>query len=352
MERLGWTPEWEHKFRQQAEPGDEYGRIALEHTHLYRIYTERGDMLAEVSGRLRHLAAGRNDFPAVGDWVTIRYREADNQAIINGILPRISKFSRKMAGAVTDEQIVAANVNTVFLVNSLNQDFNVRRLERYLILAWESGANPVVVLTKADLCGDEERRERVAEAEAAAIGVPVYAVSAAAGDGIEALAPYLANGQTVALLGSSGAGKSTLVNRLYGEAIMQVQDIREGDDKGRHTTTHRELVALPGGGVLIDTPGMRELQLWHADGGLDQGFRVVEELSAACRFADCGHGGEPGCAVQEALRSGSLSADRYESYLKLQRELAYLARKEDAALRHKEKERWKKIHMDMRKKGR
>nr|WP_245954375.1 ribosome small subunit-dependent GTPase A [Paenibacillus flagellatus] len=352
MNEWGWTAERERAFREVAEPGDGFGRVALEHTHLYRIYTERGDMLAEVAGRLRHQAQGRGDYPAVGDWVVIRYREADNRAVIHGILPRTSKFSRKVAGNVTDEQIVAANVDTVFLVNALNLDFNIRRLERYLILAWESGANPVVLLTKADLCEEAERREKVAEAEAAAMGVPVHVVSAAEGEGLAELAPYFGQGRTVALLGSSGVGKSTLVNALYGDAIMAVSGIREGDDKGRHTTTHRELVRLPGGGVLIDTPGMRELQLWHADEGLGQGFRDVEELAAHCRFGDCGHNREPGCAVQEALADGRLAADRYESYLKLQRELAYLARKEDKALQLKEKERWKKIHMDVRRSGR
>jgi ribosome biogenesis GTPase len=351
MERLGWKPDMDEQFRRMAEPGDGYGRVALEHTHLYRIYTERGDMLAEVAGRLRHQAQGRNDYPAVGDWVVIGYREADNRAIIRAVMPRFSKFSRKMAGLITDEQIVAANVDTVFLVNALNQDFNVRRLERYLVLAWESGANPVVLLTKADLCGEQESRERAAAAEAVAIGVPVHIVSAASGEGLEQLSPYLGEGQTVALLGSSGVGKSTIVNALYGRTIMQVSEIREGDDKGRHTTTHRELVPLPGGGVLIDTPGMRELQLWHADEGLDQGFRDIEELASRCRFGDCGHRREPGCAVQEALGGGKLAAERYDSYLKLQRELAYLARKEDSALRSKEKERWKKINMDMRKNG-
>jgi ribosome biogenesis GTPase len=349
MNRLGWTAERERQFRETAQPGDGFGRVALEHTHMYRIYTERGDMLAEVAGKLRHQAQGRGDYPAVGDWVTVRYREADNRAIIHSILPRTSKFSRKLAGFVTDEQIVAANVDTVFLVAALNQDFNVRRLERYLILAWESGANPVIVLTKADLCGEDERRGKAAEAEHVAMGVPIYMISAAEGEGLDRLAPYFGEGQTVALLGSSGAGKSTLVNALYGEAIMNVREIREDDDKGRHTTTHRELVPLPGGGVLIDTPGMRELQLWHADEGLGHGFRDVEELTAACRFDDCSHGNEPGCAVKEALRSGALPADRYDSYLKLQRELAYLARKEDKALQLKEKKRWKKLHSDMRK---
>lgn len=346
---LGWKPNMDSQFRQIAEPGDGIGRVALEHTHLYRIYTEQGDMLAEVAGRLRHQAKGRNDYPAVGDWVVIRYREADNRAVIHAVMPRFSKFSRKIAGNLIDEQIVAANVDTVFLVSALNQDFNVRRLERYLILAWESGASPVVVLTKADLCDEAERREKVAEAEAAAIGVPVHVVSAAAGEGLQELSSYFGEGQTVALLGSSGVGKSTIVNALYGEAIMQVREIRDGDDKGRHTTTHCELVLLPGGGVLIDTPGMRELQLWHGDEGLEISFRDIEQLASGCRFGDCRHRREPGCAVQQAIGSGQLAADRYDSYVKLQRELAYIARKEDAALRQKEKERWKKINMNMRK---
>lgn len=349
MSALGWNADWERKFGEIAEAGDACGRVALEHTGQYRIYTERGDRLAEVSGRMRHRAQGRNDYPAVGDWVAIRYREADNRAIIHALLPRTSKFSRKLAGQMIDEQIVAANVDTVFLAASLNADFNVRRLERYLILAWESGASPVVVLTKADLCGADERLERVEAAERTAIGVPVHVVSAATGEGMAALAPYFGEGRTVALLGSSGVGKSTIVNALYGETIMQVQSIREDDEKGRHTTTHRELVPLPGGGALIDTPGMRELQLWHADEGLDRGFSDVDALAAGCRFNDCGHGNEPGCAVQAALRSGELSAERYDSYRKLQRELAYLARKEDPALRQQEKDRWKKIHKAMRK---
>lgn len=321
------------------------GRIALEHKHMYRVYTEQGELLAEVSGKLRHQARSREDYPAVGDWVALQIRPSEERAIIHGVLPRFSKFSRKAAGNTTEEQIVAANVDTVFLVNALNQDFNVRRLERYLILAWESGATPVVILSKADLCGDAQAK--AAEAESVAPGVPVHVVSSTSSMGLAELAPYIAEGQTVALLGSSGVGKSTLVNRLYGQDVQATAGIREDDGRGRHTTTHRELVLLPEGGLLLDTPGMRELQLWEADEGMSAGFRDVESLALECRFQDCTHRREPGCAVQEALRRGKLDRGRYGSYLKLQRELAFLSRKEDARMRLQERSRRKQIHPEM-----
>jgi len=346
MKALGWRPSLETAFAPYRAEGCYAGRVALEHKHIYRVYTEQGEILAEVSGKLRHLAMGREDYPAVGDWVILDVRAAEGRGTIHGILPRHSKFSRKAAGATTEEQIVAVNVDTVFLVNALNQDFNLRRLERYLILAWESGASPVVILSKADLC--EDAAAKAAEAEAVAIGVPIHVVSSLTDAGLDTLSDYVREGQTVALLGSSGVGKSTLVNRLYGEEVLATGGIREDDDRGRHTTTHRELVVLPGGGLLIDTPGMRELQLWDADEGLSAGFSDVEELAAECRFQDCKHEKEPGCAVQTALRSGTLKRERYDSYLKLQRELAYLARKESVHLRLQEKAKWKQIHQQMK----
>ncbi|WNQ09710.1 ribosome small subunit-dependent GTPase A [Paenibacillus aurantius] len=339
---LGWNEAFAKAFEPYAAKGHQAGRVYLEHKHLYRVYTEQGDVLAEVTGRLRHEAIGRGDFPAVGDWVALTVREGEGRATIHGILPRFSKFSRKTAGQVTEEQIVAANVDTVFLVNALNQDFNLRRIERYLLLAWESGARPVIVLSKADLCAGVE--QAAAEVEAIAPGVPVHAVSSLSLEGVLELAAYVTAGRTAALLGSSGAGKSTLINRMFGSEIMATGGIREGDDKGKHTTTHRELVVLPQGGLLIDTPGMRELQLWEGTEGLETSFRDVEELAESCRFHDCSHRKEPGCAVQEALQDGTLDQARFDSYVKLQKELAYQLRKEDKALQLAEKDKWKKIH--------
>ncbi|WP_394297980.1 ribosome small subunit-dependent GTPase A [Gordoniibacillus kamchatkensis] len=342
LRQWGWNPEWNERFEPWRRQGCTPGRVALEHKHLYTVYTEHGELLAEVAGKLRYEAAGRAEYPAVGDWVALSVRPEEGRATIRGILPRFSKFSRKVAGSVTEEQIVATNMNTVFIVTSLNQDFNVRRVERYLVLAWESGANPVVLLSKADL--SDRIEEAVSAVESVAVGVPIHVISSLENKGLDALAPYVGEGQTVALLGSSGVGKSTLINRLAGADVQATGDIRLDDGRGKHTTTHRELIALPGGGLLIDTPGMRELQLWDADDGLGASFQDVEQFAAQCRFPDCRHDREPGCAVRTALSDGSLDRARYQSYVKLQKELAYFARKEDKALQAAEKNKWKKIH--------
>lgn len=344
---------WNQALRTQAETnfdsGSAIGRVISEYKGQYKIVTERGDYLAEVSGKLRHEALGREDFPAVGDWISVDERPADGRATIRQILPRFSKFSRNIAGQTTEEQIVAANMNTVFLVMALNHDFNVRRLERYLTMAWDSGANPVVVLSKADLCDVID--EKVHEVEEVAFGVPILTVSAIADMGKAKFAPWLGRGQTVVFLGSSGAGKSTLTNWLYGKDLLAVKEIREDDDRGRHTTTNRELIVLPSGGAVIDTPGMRELQLWTAsDASVGQSFADIETLAASCRFRDCTHSGEPGCAVQAALADGRLEQGRFDSYVKLQRELAFLKRKTDKQAMLKEKNLWKQRHMAMRKK--
>jgi ribosome biogenesis GTPase / thiamine phosphate phosphatase len=346
LQTLGWNPDRETAFTPYREKGFIAGRVALEHKHMYRVYTENGDVLAEVSGKLRHEALGRADYPAVGDWVAMSERLDEGHATVHGVLPRSSKFSRRAAGSTPEEQIVATNVDTVFLVNALNQDYNLRRIERYLTLAWESGANPVLILSKADLCENVELA--ISEAEAVALGVPVHAVNSLADEGLEALAPYLGVGLTIALLGSSGAGKSTLINRLYGSDVQATGDIRHGDDRGKHTTTHRELVVLPTGGLLIDTPGMRELQLWDADEGISASFHDIEELSELCRYPDCKHDKEPGCAVKEGLQDGTLERSRYDNYAKLQKELAYLARKENKTLQAAEKAKWKKIHKELK----
>jgi len=339
--QLGWTNELEQAFAVYKEQGFSVARVALEHKRMYRVLSEEGELLAEVSGKFRFEASERVDYPAVGDWVVIAPRLSEGKATIHAVLPRFSKFSRKIAGATTEEQIVATNVNTVFLVNALNNDFNVRRIERYLLMSWESGANPVIVLSKADLCPDPETK--LAEVEAIAIGVPVHVVSVQTNEGLAALNEYVTTGKTVALLGSSGAGKSTLTNYLAKAEKQLVQEVREGDDRGKHTTTHRELIVLPEGGLIIDTPGMRELQLWESDEASEQVFADIHQLEENCRFRDCTHHNEPHCAVQAAIQSGELPIERFASYQKLLKELAFLERKTDKRAQLAEKAKWKKL---------
>ncbi|MFC5591768.1 ribosome small subunit-dependent GTPase A [Sporosarcina soli] len=323
------------------------GRVTLEHKRMYRVITAEGEWLSVCSGAMQHDALERRDFPAVGDWVAVEKMPGEERGIIHAILPRHSLFSRKAAGSTIVEQIIATNIDIVFLVMSMNKDFNARRLERYLVAAYDSGANPVVVLTKKDVCDDPSFY--IKEAQNIALGAQVVAVSNVTGEGIDELTALLKDGKTAALLGSSGVGKSSLTNAICGGETMAVQGIREDDDKGRHTTTHRELVQIPGGGILIDTPGMREFQLWDTHESLDSGFKDIEAFAEACKFNDCQHNNEPGCAVQEALATGELPADRYASYLKLQKELAYLDRKMDRAAQAEERNKWKQITKSMRK---
>ncbi len=336
---LGWSPRLGALFAPHAAEGLVPARVSLEHTHIYRVLTAEGETLARVAGRLRHRAAGRADYPAVGDWVAIEPDPHDSDARIHAILPRISRFSRRAAGDVTEEQIVAANIDTVFLVAGLDRDFNPRRLERYLVVARESGAAPVIVLNKADLSDDPGAR--VEEVRALAQGMPVYAVSARTPATLEVLRPYLGYGQTGALLGSSGVGKSSIVNRLVGHDLLRTRDVRESDSRGRHTSANRQLVMLPEGGVLIDTPGMRELQLWETSEGLADTFGDIEELAAHCRFRDCQHRAEPGCAVLNAVATGALHADRLASFHKLADEQAYQVQQQDERAAIEDKRRGK-----------
>jgi len=351
VKNYGWNESWETKWSQQSNNeklhASTAGRILLEHKHMYRVVTDEGEWLASLSGNFKHQAHERRDYPAVGDWVAVEKMPGEEKGIIRSILPRTSIFSRKVAGLATAEQIVAVNVDIVFLVMSLNLDFNVRRLERYIIAAWDSGANPIIVLTKKDLC--DNHQTYVEQAQAIAIGVPIHVVSSVTGDGIATLQELLKDGKTAALLGSSGVGKSALTNALCGEDVMAVQNIRADDDKGRHTTTHRELFRMPGGGLIIDTPGMREFQMWDSGESLDTGFIDVEQFASSCRFTDCQHNNQPGCAVQEALKNGSLTNERYASYEKLKRELAFIERKANAAAQKTECGKWKQITKDMRK---
>lgn len=342
IEQYGWNATWQEKISATGIPG----RITLEHKNIYRVVTDRGDWLSTLSGKFRHEHL-HSEFPAVGDWVMVEQMPGEEKGIIHTVLPRTSQFSRKAAGETSDIQLIAVNVDYVFLVMSLNKDFNIRRLERYLIAAWDSGANPVIVLTKKDQCLDLQ--PFLNDLETVAFGIPAFAVSSVTGEGIGELQKLLSPNLTGALLGSSGVGKSSLINALSGSDLMAVQDIREDDSKGRHTTTHRELVRLPLGGLLIDTPGMREFQLGDYEEGVESGFSDVEQFADDCRFRDCQHGDEPGCRVREALLNGELQQERYRSYNKLKRELAHIERKSDAAAQKAERGKWKQITKDYRK---
>jgi ribosome biogenesis GTPase / thiamine phosphate phosphatase len=321
---------WDDGFAASLEPHDNCipGRVSAQHRGEYDVLTERGELRAHVAGRLRHEASSGENLPAVGDWVALR------ETTIHAVLPRRSAFLRKVAWSQTEAQVLAANVDTIFVVSGLDDDFSVRRLERYLTLAWESGASPVVVLTKADLCADP--LARLLEAEQVAVGVPAHVVSNMTGEGVDELEAYLAPAKTVALLGSSGVGKSSLANRLLGGEVQATMELA-ADGTGRHTTTTRQLLRLPTGALLVDTPGLREIQLWSADDGIQEAFADVDELAADCRFNDCAHMREPGCAVQAAIDKGRLPRERLQSYRALHRELRRLAAKQDARLRSEER---------------
>lgn len=336
---LGWNDRRAHEFAPYAESGLLPARISLEHTHIYRVFTADGEKLARIAGRLRHQASARADYPAVGDWVAVELDPHGGDARIHAILPRSSRFSRRAAGDVTEEQIVAANIDTVFLVAGLDGNFNLRRLERYLLVAWESGATPVVVLNKADLVEDPE--VRADEVRSLAPTIPVHAVSCRLPETLNTLRQYLGHGQTGALLGSSGVGKSTIVNRLIGQDLLRTREVREWDSRGRHASTNRQLVVLPDHGVLIDTPGMRELQLWETGDALANTFADIEALAEECRFRDCRHQSEPGCAVLAAEAAGTLAPGRLASFHKLRDEQAYQVRQQDqrAQLEQKRKDR-------------
>ncbi len=318
LQSLGWNDGLGASFEPQLEAGLVPGRISTQHRGVAVALTEVGEVRAELPGRLRHEATEARDLPTVGDWVALRPLD-DGRALIEAVLPRSSLISRKTPWLATKEQLLAANVDLVLLVQALPLDVNPRRLERYLATVWESGATPVIVLTKTDLAGDE-LPGLLAEVEDVALGVPVHPVCNVTGEGLDALRQHLLPGRTLVLLGSSGVGKSTIVNRLAGEELLETQEVREADQRGRHTTTRRELLLLPGGGLVIDTPGLRELQLWNVEEGLHQAFGDVDEIAARCKFRDCAHQTEPGCAIREALRSGELNPERWSSYVKLQRE--------------------------------
>ena len=352
LERLGWNDFFQEQIASDAPP-PLVARIIEEQRGAYRV---AGDVngWAEVSGKFRHEAQATADFPAVGDWVCLTTsedlpRRSDEsgsakagRAIITRRLERLSTISRKAAGRAVEEQVVAANVDTIFLVTALADDLNPRRLERYLTVVRDAGAVPVVVLNKTDLSADPEAQ--AAEVRTRLPFVDVLAISAKQGDGLRDLAPYLSPAKTVALIGSSGVGKSTIVNRLLGRELLKTADISAVDGRGRHTTTARHLVELPGGALLIDTPGMRELQPWVDEAAVTETFEDIADLARGCRFTDCAHATEPGCAVLAAVERGDLSGERLEHFRHLGREIAFEERKRDKSAAAEQKRQWKKIH--------
>jgi ribosome biogenesis GTPase / thiamine phosphate phosphatase len=342
ISKLGWNNYFNQHFQLLNNQDLTPYRVYLEHRNLYHISGEHGELVAEVSGKFRHTAQLKSDYPSVGDWVAVQARPEEGKATIQALLPRKSCISRKTAGIETDEQVLASNIDTAFLVSGLDNDFNVRRIERYLTIVWESGATPIIILNKKDICKNLD--ECLSEVETVTYGLPVHTISAVTGEGMEQLSAYLTSSTTAVFLGSSGVGKSTIINTVLGEDRLDTGGIRLDDSRGRHTTVNRELIVLPEGGIVIDTPGLREIQLWADGDGLKKTFNDIEELITQCRFKDCKHETEPGCTIKEALENGTLDQKRYNSYVKQQKELYSLSLRKNQREYHRVcRDRGKKI---------
>jgi len=351
---LGWDDVFESQFQPHREQGYVPARVASQQKTEYITFSELGELPADLPRRFLHKKADRSELPAVGDWVAIRLRPDEGRATIQAVLPRKTHFSRNVAGyrsrragGLVQQQVLVANIDTVFLVVGLDPDFNLRRIERYRAMAAEAEVAPVIVLNKTDLCDDVPGR--IAGVETVAVDAPIHAVSALANEGMGSLRRYLEPGHTIVLLGSSGVGKSTIINCLLHEERLAVGKVRKGDSRGTHTTTRRELIRMPGGGLVIDTPGLRELQIQADEESLEEAFFDVEQLAGGCRFRDCTHQDEPACAVLEAVADGALEEGRLRSYQKLQKERRHLAIRKEQGPDHVEKTKWKKIRVAYKK---
>lgn len=347
LDDWGWDARWSEAFASLSSRNLRAARVVAQQRGLLTVAAEDGTRPARVTGAMRHKASGAADLPCVGDWLACEAVPGEETLTVRAILPRRTKLSRKAAGEALEEQVIAANLDAVVVMTAMNADFNVRRLERFLAVVRESGAEAVIALNKADSC--EDPGPYLGEARMVAGDAAVLALSAKTGQGLDLLAQWVKPGRTVGFVGTSGVGKSTLINRLLGREALKTNATRAGDERGRHTTTHRELFVLPAGGVLLDTPGMREMAFWEAERGLAESFDEIETLAAGCRFKDCAHGSEPGCAVKAAIESGDLPASRLEAMNKLKREAAFQARRVDPAAQAAEKKKWRTANKALRK---
>lgn len=344
---LGWKSEYEQHVKDIDDPGIELGRISSENRNQYKVFTIDGEIAAFIMGKMHYESESSVDLPVVGDWVLFKRLDGTpSSGVIHSILPRCSLFARKEPWTHNKIQPIASNIDLVFITVGMDHDFNLSRIERYLMLAWESNAQPAIVLTKADLCNDFEVKLKAVQEKAS--NVDVIAISVVSCIGIEELKKYLTRGTTIALLGSSGVGKSTLTNYLLGEELQKVSEVRKDDSKGRHTTTNRQMIILPSGALVIDTPGMRELQLTDADEGFTTVFQDIESLASDCRYSDCRHIAEPGCAVLKALKSGILDKKHFNNYQKMAKEIDYHSRKQNQGSTMIERSKWKSIHKEMK----
>lgn len=345
LNKSGWNPFFKEHFTSFRNKGFSAARISAENKNNYLLITEFGEVTGEVTGKLLFTSDSPATLPKTGDWVVVTMHDNNSHAIIHEILPRRTKISRKSADRKTEEQVIAVNTDIVFIMQSLDENLNVNRLRRYLAAMYQTGLELVILLSKCDLDGSAEKIENIKKAAPENIVIPISSLQ---NIGVDEVKQQLYNSKTAVIIGSSGVGKSTLINTLLGEELIKVQEVRNSDSKGRHTTTRRELFLLPDGGIIIDTPGMRELALWNADEGIARTFSSFEELTFQCRFSDCTHTHETNCAVREAVENGQISTEEYENYLKLRKELNYLELRQNKLLQIEEKRKWKSIHKELK----